>query len=121
MENVVISVTGMVCMSCVQNIEAVVGERVGVQSIKVSLEQSEANIDYDSSLIKHEDLVMAIDDMGFEAAIKTAPTSSHLIDAQGEQQEVNFTHFFVTNFLVEAKFRKSSSLIAREYSLRIIF
>ena len=106
MENVVISVTGMVCMSCVQNIEAVVGERVGVQSIKVSLEQAEAVIDYDSSLIKYDDLVMAIDDMGFEAAIKVAPASQVMTNTQDELQEVKafslFWHLFFVLFLLKS-------------------
>ena len=84
MENVVISVSGMVCMSCVNNIEAVVGKRVGVLSIKVSLEDGEANIEYDSSSLTPDDLVLAVEDMGFEASVK----SQHIyVEEEGDDSK----------------------------------
>lgn len=65
-----ISVTGMVCMSCVNSIESVIGDQVGVNTIKVSLEDEEAYIDYDDTIIVVKELVSAIKDMGFDAVEK---------------------------------------------------
>eukprot|EP00729_Bicosta_minor_P010279 gene10279-440_t len=68
----VINVEGMTCGSCVQSIEEGVGDRAGVQSIKVSLEEGNARIEYDPSAETVETLREAIDDMGFEATLPAA-------------------------------------------------
>ena len=72
MASCVINVEGMTCGSCVQSIEEGVGDRAGVQSIKVSLEEGNARIEYDPSAETVETLREAIDDMGFEATLPAA-------------------------------------------------
>ena len=72
----VINVEGMTCGSCVQSIEETVGERSGVSSIKVSLEEGKATIEYDTSAETLETLREAIDDMGFDASLPTAAAAS---------------------------------------------
>lgn len=67
----VILVNGMVCMSCVNSIESMMSEKHGVSNVKVSLQNKEAVIDYDSNVTTIKDLVTAIDDMGFDAAQKS--------------------------------------------------
>ena len=64
----VINVEGMVCMSCVDSIESVVGDRVGVSDIKVSLADKTATVKYYSGKEAVDSLVEAISDMGFDAA-----------------------------------------------------
>lgn len=59
----------MTCNSCVKNIEGVLGEKDGVQSIKVSLENKEAAIAFDPNKTNPIALRDAIDDMGFEASL----------------------------------------------------
>ena len=65
-----LNIEGMTCQSCVQNIEGVISEKEGVNSIKVSLENKNAVIEYTPTLISPEKLRDQIDDMGFEAALR---------------------------------------------------
>ena len=81
---VVISVKGMTCNSCVNNIEGTIGEKPGVKSIKVSLEKKEAVIQYDANVISPPALRDAINDMGFEASLPIALEFDPL--AQGKEQ-----------------------------------
>lgn len=64
----VINVEGMVCMSCVESIEGVIGDRVGVAEIKVSLAGKTATVKYYEGKETVDSLVEAISDMGFDAA-----------------------------------------------------
>ncbi|KAM6413536.1 copper-transporting ATPase 1 [Rhynochetos jubatus] len=66
---VVIGVEGMTCNSCVQNIEQHVGKMNGIHSVKVSLEDKNAAIIYDSKLQTPATLQEAIYDMGFDATL----------------------------------------------------
>ncbi len=68
-EVVVIGVEGMVCHSCVQNIEANVGKIKGVKEVKVSLEGKNARVTYVPSLVGPKELSDAIEDLGFEAKL----------------------------------------------------
>ncbi|CAF4389255.1 unnamed protein product, partial [Adineta steineri] len=45
----VFSVNGMTCQSCVKNIERNVGKIDGVKTIKVSLDEKEARVEFDNS------------------------------------------------------------------------
>ena len=62
-------IEGMTCNSCVQNIEGVISEKAGVKSIKVSLENKNAVIEYTPTLTSPEKLRDQIEDMGFEASL----------------------------------------------------
>ena len=68
-KEVTISVEGMTCKSCVQNIEGVMGDFTGVKNIKVSLEDKTAKVQYDAAAVTPQALAERIDDMGFEAAL----------------------------------------------------
>ena len=69
----IINVEGMVCMSCVDSIESVVGDRAGVAEIKVSLAGKTATIKYYPSKETVDTLVEAISDMGFDATPANHP------------------------------------------------
>lgn len=69
-QTVLISIEGMTCNSCVQNIEGTVGVRTGVKSIIVSLEEKLGTIVFNPDVVGEEDLRHAIEDMGFHAVIK---------------------------------------------------
>ena len=71
-ETCLIGIEGMTCMSCVNNIQDVVGEKAGVIAIRVSLERKEGEIRYDPSLTNPQTLRDHIDDMGFEASVPDA-------------------------------------------------
>lgn len=79
-EKAVIAVSGMVCMSCVNSIESMMVEKHGVADIKVSLQDEEAVINYDSDVTTVNDLVTAIEDMGFDAVQKTDHLSQQNTD-----------------------------------------
>ena len=66
---VTLSVEGMVCMSCVNNIQTNVGTVVGVEAVHMSLEGHTATITYQPSLIDPEGLVRKVEELGFEASV----------------------------------------------------
>lgn len=68
--DVVIEIEGMTCMSCVRNIEGNIGNKEGVKSIKVSLEEKLGHVQYDPEITTAEDIRGAIYDMGFDAKLK---------------------------------------------------
>jgi len=73
---VTINVVGMVCMSCVNNIEDNIGKMDGVVSVKASLEHNTATIHYNSATLTPQSLCNAIEDLGFDA--NTSARSSPL-------------------------------------------
>ncbi|NXI19439.1 ATP7A ATPase, partial [Irena cyanogastra] len=68
-KSVAIGVEGMTCSSCVQSIEQHLGKMNGIHNIKVSLEDKNAVIIYDSKLQTPVTLQEAICDMGFDATL----------------------------------------------------
>uniref|UniRef100_A0A8C0V4M8 P-type Cu(+) transporter n=1 Tax=Cyanistes caeruleus TaxID=156563 RepID=A0A8C0V4M8_CYACU len=68
-KSVAIGVEGMTCNSCVQSIEQHLGKMNGIHNIKVSLEDKNAIVIYDSKLQTPVTLQEAICDMGFDATL----------------------------------------------------
>ncbi|XP_078683922.1 copper-transporting ATPase 1-like isoform X1 [Branchiostoma floridae x Branchiostoma belcheri] len=81
-ETTVISVQGMTCNSCVQNIQGYVGKQDGVINIKVSLADNNATIQYDPAKTSPSKLCDVIDDMGFEASLPRS-TSETVFGIEG--------------------------------------
>ena len=75
MHVVVVNVDGMVCHSCVQNVEMNIGKMTGVHEIKVSLSDKNARIKYDPSLVTPSKLCDAIEEIGFNAKVQGVPES----------------------------------------------
>ena len=71
-DQVTLSVVGMVCMSCVNNIQTNIGKMAGVKSVIVSLDNNTTTIEYHPAEITPEKLCEAIEDLGFEASTLTA-------------------------------------------------
>ncbi|KIH42896.1 heavy metal-associated domain protein [Ancylostoma duodenale] len=59
----------MVCHACVNNIQDTVSQRPGVHSVVVSLEKEEGVFIFDPSVLSDDQVVDAVDDMGFEAKL----------------------------------------------------
>ncbi|XP_069981182.1 copper-transporting ATPase 1 isoform X2 [Penaeus vannamei] len=72
----VISILGMTCNSCVRNIEGTIGGKNGIVSISVSLEKEEGTVKFDPSVLSAELIADMIDDMGFEAKVKSSQNGS---------------------------------------------
>ncbi|XP_061862838.1 copper-transporting ATPase 1 [Colius striatus] len=66
---VVINIEGMTCNSCVQSIEGVISQKVGVKSVHVSLSSHKGTIEYDPLQTCPEELQSSIEDMGFDASL----------------------------------------------------
>ncbi len=66
-----LQVEGMTCQSCVQLIESALGKVAGVTTVTVALENKEAFIGYDPSIVQPEQLSKHVTDMGFDATILT--------------------------------------------------
>uniref|UniRef100_H3CU51 P-type Cu(+) transporter n=1 Tax=Tetraodon nigroviridis TaxID=99883 RepID=H3CU51_TETNG len=77
-----LGVEGMTCNSCVQTIQQRIGSFAGVIDVKVSLDQKNAAIIFDSSRQSPESLE-AIEDMGFESTLsETTPVAAVSVDTQ---------------------------------------
>lgn len=64
-----LSVSGMVCDSCVQGITYEVGRIEGVHSVVVDLEAGRATVVFTEGAIEPAAIEAAIDNMGYEAAL----------------------------------------------------
>jgi Cu+-exporting ATPase len=65
----VVSVKGMVCQSCVRNIQTMVGDLDGITSVAVSLEEEKAFVQFDHTRLSAQEITNAIDDLGFESKL----------------------------------------------------
>lgn len=75
-----ISIYGMTCNNCVRNIEGAISGKPGVTETKVHLNEKLGIIKYQTELTSPQQIVNWIEDMGFEAAIKSE-TDTHLKNA----------------------------------------
>ena len=83
METVVINIQGMVCQSCVESIEGMIGGLDGVQDIKVILNKEKSYIKFDPAKIKTNVLISTIEDMGFDASKDEAEYNSVEFNVEG--------------------------------------
>ena len=67
MEQTTIKVDGMHCQGCVKNITGVLGALGGVAAVQVSLEDGEAQVEFDPAAVDRSALCAAIEDAGFDA------------------------------------------------------
>nr|CAH7725322.1 unnamed protein product [Callosobruchus chinensis] len=67
----VIDIKGMTCNSCVQSIEGMISTKEGVKSIKVDLKKAEGFVEFHPNEVTPEQLAEQIEDMGFEAYVKS--------------------------------------------------
>ncbi len=66
MQTEIVKIKGMTCMGCVGSVKNVLEKTPGVGSAAVSLERSEAAIQYDPAVITISQLMDAIQGAGFE-------------------------------------------------------
>ena len=70
---VVIDVAGMVCHSCVQNIETNIRKMEGIYAIEVSLSDENARVQYNPALTTPNKLCDAMEEIGFPAKVQGMP------------------------------------------------
>lgn len=71
-----VNIEGMRCQSCVKNIEGTIGSRPDVLSVKVDLEEKLGYIEYKAEEVTPNELIEAIEDMGFTASLRSTDESS---------------------------------------------
>ncbi|XP_008195006.1 copper-transporting ATPase 1 isoform X2 [Tribolium castaneum] len=71
MRQCLVHIDGMTCKSCVQSIEGMISAKPGIKTASVDLETKEGRFEYDPGLVKAEEIAEQIDDMGFEASLKS--------------------------------------------------
>ncbi|CAI5444971.1 unnamed protein product [Caenorhabditis angaria] len=76
----IVSIDGMTCHACVENIQENIGKLDGVRKIVVNLEKKEGTILFDSSKFTGEILAEKIDDMGFDCKLVTEDDDSEVFE-----------------------------------------
>jgi copper chaperone len=66
MEKETLVVKGMSCAHCVSSIEGSVGGLKGVSSVKVNLDQGTVDVEYDTDIVKRDQIIEEIDDQGYD-------------------------------------------------------
>ncbi|WP_045519391.1 copper chaperone CopZ [Neobacillus niacini] len=68
MEKITLNVQGMSCGHCVKAIEGSVGELKGVSTVKVHLETSKVDVEYEANQVTLDTIKETIDDQGYDVA-----------------------------------------------------
>lgn len=68
MATTILNIQGMTCGGCVKSVTNALQREAGVETVAVALEQGTATVSYDAAQTSPEDLIAAIDDIGFEAS-----------------------------------------------------
>lgn len=66
MEKVTLNVLGMSCGHCVKTVEGSVGALEGVSYVKVNLENSTVDVEYNPEAVTLEKIKETIDDQGYD-------------------------------------------------------
>ena len=67
MATITLNIDGMTCGGCVKSVTKVVNDLDGVLSATVSLENKNAQVEFDEGKIQIAQLVEAVEDAGFDA------------------------------------------------------
>lgn len=65
-----VKIYGMKCQKCVRKIEENVKTQLGIVDVKVLLQEKESLIEFDPSIVKIQDIVDAIANLGFKSYLK---------------------------------------------------
>lgn len=65
-----VKIYGMKCQKCVRKIEENVKTQLGIVDVKVLLQEKESLIEFDSSIVKTQDIVNCIWNLGFKSYLK---------------------------------------------------
>ncbi|CAI0392635.1 unnamed protein product, partial [Linum tenue] len=76
MRRIQVRITGMTCAACSNSVESALRSVNGVVSASVALLQNRADVVFDPSLVKDDDVKNAIEDAGFDAEVMPQPTTT---------------------------------------------
>ncbi|KAJ9183338.1 hypothetical protein P3X46_007204 [Hevea brasiliensis] len=75
MNRIQVRITGMTCAACSNSVESAIKSISGVLRASVALLQNKADVVFDPTLVKDDDIKNAIEDAGFEAEILAEPST----------------------------------------------
>jgi len=73
------TIGGMTCAACVNSVEGILRNLPGVKRAVVALATSLGEVEYDPTVISKDDIVNAIEDAGFEAALVQSSEQDKII------------------------------------------
>lgn len=65
-----VKIYGMKCQKCVRKIEENVKTNLGIVEVNVNLQEKESTIEYDPTIVKPQNIVVFIRNLGFKAFLK---------------------------------------------------
>ena len=69
MATITLNIDGMTCGGCVKSVTKVLNDLDGVRSATVSLENKNAQVEFDEGKIQIAQLVEAVEDAGYDARV----------------------------------------------------
>lgn len=69
-EKIVLAVNGMHCSACAVSVEKSLQKVTGVKEVTVNFDKAEATLKVDKSSVKVEELVRAVESVGYKASLK---------------------------------------------------
>ena len=107
-------VVGMTCSACVAHVEKSVRKLNGVQEVNVNLLTNSMTVDYDQQVLSPEDIILSVEDAGYEAFEKeqttakaTTPGINHALEEQKEMKKRVINSFL---FLVPVLYLSMGSM-----------
>ncbi|KAL3676475.1 hypothetical protein R1sor_026423 [Riccia sorocarpa] len=77
-------IKGMTCTSCTNSIEGILKKMEGVKKAVVALALEEGEVHYNPNLLNYEDILVAVDDAGFEVELLSAGEERNKVHLQLE-------------------------------------
>jgi len=87
-ERTTLDVGGMTCASCAMNVEKVLKRQKGVISASVNVSTAKARIEYNSSLLSVEDMISAIEGIGYSASIPAGREETEDRERKEREEEI---------------------------------
>lgn len=113
-----LSVTGMSCAACAAAIERGLKKKTGVSEVVVNLAAEKATITYDNALISKEEIIRAIEDLGYGVAAEKN-SETNIGDAGEEREKAELAARKRTLFLVLAITLVTETLMFLDYRFQI--
>ncbi|KAI8869725.1 heavy metal translocatin [Ramicandelaber brevisporus] len=85
-----LNVYGMTCASCVGTIERELKKLNGIQSVCVTLMTESAIVEYDPQTIGVRDIVRSIEQLGFDAMVRTSDSSTQIESLQRTKEIIEW-------------------------------
>jgi P-type Cu+ transporter len=88
-------IAGMTCAACVNSVEGILKKLPGVKRAVVALATSTGEVEYDPSAISKDEIVLAIEDAGFDAALlRSSEEDKVLLSISGlhTEEDVDVLH-----------------------------